>query len=81
MKNIKERASKKLKETLILEQLVKQENLAATKEEIEASLEDIAKANNMKVEDVKKYLNPADVAFNVSINKVIDLLIANANLE
>lgn len=81
MKNIKERASKKLKETLILEQLVKQENLAATKEEIDASLEDIAKANNMKVEDVKKYLNPADVAFNVSINKVIDLLIANANLE
>ena len=81
MKNITERASKKLKETLVLEQLVKQEKLAATKEEIEASLEEIAAANNMKVEDVRKYLNPADVAFNVSINKVIDLLIANANLE
>jgi trigger factor len=81
MKNITERASKKLKETLILEQIVKQEKLAATKEEIEASLQDIATANNMSIDDVKKYVNPADVAFNVSINKVIDLLIANANLE
>ena len=81
MKNITERASKKLKETLILEQIVKQEKLAATKEEIESSLNDIATANNMSVDDVKKYVNPADVAFNVSINKVIDLLIANANLE
>lgn len=81
MKNITERASKKLKETLVLEQIVKQENLQATKEEIDKSLEEIAQANNMKVEDVKKYVNPADVAFNVSINKVIDLLIANANLE
>ena len=81
MKNITERASKKLKETLILEQIVKQEKLAATKEEVEASLQDIATANNMSIDDVKKYVNPADVAFNVSINKVIDLLIANANLE
>ena len=81
MKNITERASKKLKETLVLEQIVKQEKLQATPEEVNASLEEIANANNMKVEDVKKYVNPADVAFNVSINKVIDLLIANANLE
>lgn len=81
MKNITERASKKLKETLVLEQIVKQEKLQATQDEINASLEEIASANNMKVEDVKKYVNPADVAFNVSINKVIDLLIANANLE
>ncbi|MBP5444675.1 MAG: trigger factor [Acholeplasmatales bacterium] len=81
MKNVTERASKKLKETLILEQIVKQEKLTATPEEINKSLEDIAAANNMKVEDVKKYVNPADIAFNVSINKVIDLLIANANLE
>ena len=81
MKNITERASKKLKETLVLEQIVKQEKLQATQDEINASLEEIANANNMKVEDVKKYVNPADVAFNVSINKVIDLLIANANLE
>ena len=81
MKNITERASKKLKETLVLEQIVKQEKLQATPDEVNASLEEIANANNMKVEDVKKYVNPADVAFNVSINKVIDLLIANANLE
>ena len=81
MKNIKERAGKKLKETLVLEQIVKQEKLQATQDEINASLEEIANANNMKVEDVKKYVNMADVAFNVSINKVIDLLIANANLE
>ena len=81
MKNIKERAGKKLKETLVLEQIVKQEKLQASQDEINASLEEIANANNMKVEDVKKYVNMADVAFNVSINKVIDLLIANANLE
>ena len=81
MKNITERASKKLKETLVLEQIVKQEKLQATQDEINASLEEIANANNMKVEDVKKYVNLTDVAFNVSINKVIDLLIANANLE
>ena len=81
MKNITDRATKRLKETLILEQIVKQENLQASKEDIDNSLEDIAKANNMTVDEVKKYVNPADVAFNVSINKVIDLLIANANLE
>ena len=81
MKNITDRATKRLKETLVLEQIVKQENLQATKEDIDKSLDDIAKANNMTVDDVKKYVNPADVAFNVSINKVIDLLIENANLE
>ena len=81
MKSVTERATKKLKETLVLEQIVKQENLQATQDEINKSLEEIASANNMKVEDVKKYVNPADVAFNVSINKVIDLLIENANLE
>ena len=80
-KNITERASKRLKETLILEQIVKQENLQATKEDIEKSLQEIADANNMSVDDVKKHLNLSDVAFNVSINKVIDLLIENANLE
>lgn len=81
MKNITERASKRLKETLVLEQIVKQENLQATKEDIDKSLDDIAKANNMSVDDVKKYVKLSDVAFNVSINKVIDLLIENANLE
>ena len=81
MKNIKERASKKLKETLVLEQIVKQEKLQASKEEIDKSLNEIAEANKMSIDDVKKYVNLADVAFNVSINKVIDLLIANANLE
>ena len=80
-KNITERASKRLKETLILEQIVKQENLQATKEDIEKSLKEIADANNMSLEDVRKHLNVSDVAFNVSINKVIDLLIENANLE
>lgn len=81
MKNVTERATKRLKETLVLEQIVKQENLQATKEDIDKSLDDIAKANNMSVDDVKKYVNLSDVAFNVSINKVIDLLIENANLE
>lgn len=81
MKNITDRASKRLKETLVLEQIVKQENLQATKEDIDKAIDDIAQANNMKVDEVKKYVNPADVAFNVSINKVIDLLIENANLE
>ena len=81
MKNVTDRATKRLKETLVLEQIVKQENLQATKEDIDNSIADIAKANNMSVDEVKKYVNPADVAFNVSINKVIDLLIANANLE
>ena len=81
MKNVTERATKRLKETLILEQIVKQENLQASKEEIDNSVVEVAKANNMSVDEIKKYLNPADVAFNVAINKVIDLLIANANLE
>ena len=81
MKNVTERATKRLKETLVLEQIAKQENLQATKEDIDKSLAEIAEANNMKLEDIKKYVNPADVAFNVTINKVIDLLIENANLE
>ena len=81
MKNITERATTRLKETLVLEQIAKQENLQATKEDIDKSLEEIATANNMSVDDVKKYINIADVAFNVTINKVIDLIIASANLE
>ncbi len=81
MKNVKDRASKRLKETLVLEQIAKQEKLAATKEDIDKSIAEIAEANNMSVDDIKKYVNPSDVAFNVTINKVIDLLIENANLE
>lgn len=81
MKNVKDRASKRLKETLVLEQIAKQEKLTATKEDIDKSIAEIAEANNMSVDDIKKYVNPSDVAFNVTINKVIDLLIENANLE
>ena len=81
MKNVTERATKRLKETLILEQIAKQENLTATKEDIDKSIAEIAEANNMSVDDIKKYVNPTDVAFNVTINKVIDLLIENAKLD
>ena len=81
MKNVTDRATKKLKETLVLEQIAKVEKISATKEDIDNSLAEIASANNMTVEQIKKYVNPGDVAFNVTINKVIDLLIDNANLE
>ena len=81
MNNLKEKAVKRLKETIVLEAVIKEENITVTDEELEKTFQEIAEANNMNIEEVKKKINKNDIQFNVSINKVIDYLIENAKLQ
>ena len=64
--------------TLALQKIAQLENLEATAEEIEAEYNKMAETYKMDVEKVKTYLPSENVASNLSLNKAIDLLKANA---
>ena len=64
--------------TLALQKIAQLENLEATAEEIEAEYAKMAENYKMEVEKIKTFLPTENVASNLSLNKAIDLLKANA---
>ena len=46
-----------VRSSLVFEEIVKQENITATKEEVDAKLKEIAEAQNKKFTEVKKNMN------------------------
>lgn len=66
---MKEDAQKRVKTQLILEKLIEVENLKSTQEEIDAEIEEVAKAQNMEVEKVKQVYERDDFAM---IKEVIE---------
>lgn len=81
MENLKTKATKRLKETLVLEAIIKEEKIAVTDEEIDKTFQEIAEMNKVDLDTVKAKINKNDIIFNISINKVIDYLIENADLQ
>lgn len=77
-KTFEEQAEKQVRITLALQKIAQLENLEATAEEIEAEYNKMAETYKMDVEKVKTYLPSENVASNLSLNKAIDLLKANA---
>lgn len=78
---IRPNAEKQVKTSLVLEKIAKVEEITVTDKEVEAELEKIAEQSNMKVEDVKKYINIENVKESKKIAKTVDFLVKNASLK
>ncbi len=71
-------AERQVKVRLALEKIVELENLTASEEEIEKDYSELAKAYGMEVDDVKKYVDSASVAKDITVKKAVDLIKENA---
>ncbi len=76
-KSREKEAKESVKTSLVLEEIIKKENIEATKEEIDAKLEELAKHMGKKVAEVKKTMNANQESMiknNIVSEKVIKLL-------
>ena len=73
----KEDVEKQIRTTLVLNELVKKENIEATAEEVEAKIEELAANMKKKPAELKKTMNPSQrevIENNIVSEKVIKLL-------
>lgn len=72
----KEGAEKRIRNRLILEEIVKQENITVTEEEIDKKIDELATKYNMTKEEVKKeYGDNLDyIKFDLEVNKAFDII-------
>ena len=76
-------AKKTVKTRLVLEAIMKKENISLEKEELDKALEDQAKFNGLDVEEYKKTLHDHhinDIANNIIFGKLFDFLKKNNNM-
>ncbi|MDZ7835375.1 MAG: trigger factor [Alkalibacterium sp.] len=64
---------------LVLEQIVEEENLEATEEDMEKEISELAEQYNMDVEQVRNVLSPELLNRDISLKKAIDLITSTAN--
>ncbi|WAM31159.1 trigger factor [Caldicellulosiruptor naganoensis] len=79
----RERATKAVRNNLILEKIAKVENIQATDEELEKELERLAKMYNLEVEKLKERLSEDDIEYikeGIILNKAIDFIYENAKI-
>ncbi len=77
----KEEATKNVKTSLILEKVCEVEDIKATDADVEKEYNTLAEQNGMKVEDIKKYINEADVKERIKAQKTIQFLVDNADFK
>ncbi len=77
----RERAENEVKLRLALEKIADLENIEISEEEIDKSLEEIAAANKLTVEQVKRRLPMADYVLDMRVTKAIELVKENAVAE
>ncbi len=77
----KEDATKNVKTSLILEKVCEVEKIEATDADVEKEYNTLAEQNGMKVEDIKKYINEADVKERIKAQKTIQFLVDNADFK
>ena len=72
----KEEAEKRIKYRLILEEIIKEENIEVTDEEVDKKLEELSQKYNMTKEEVKKqYKDNLDyIKFDLEVNKAFDAI-------
>ena len=71
---LRPQAEKQVKMRLALEKIASLENLTATEEDVEAELQRIADAYQMKIEDVRKAVPTESVAEDIKLKKAMDLV-------
>ena len=76
----RDRAENEVKLRLALEKIADLENIQISDEEINDSLKDIAEANKMNVEEVKRRLPMGEYIMDMRVTKAIELVKANAEI-
>lgn len=69
-----EQAEKQVKLRLALEQVVKNEAIEATEEEINKEFDKLAETYKMDVDQIKMYIHPDDLAKDIAVGKAVDLI-------
>ena len=80
----KEQATKTVKTRLVLEQIIKEENLEVTDKELNEKLEETAKKFNKTLEEYKKSINENNLMYvknDILMDKVVDFLTKNNTLK
>ena len=77
----RERAVNEVKLRLALEKIAEIENFEVTDEEINAGLADVAAANNVDVETIKRFIPYNDYVMDLKVQKAIDLMKETAVIE
>lgn len=77
----RERAESEVKLRLALEKIAELENIEASEEEINEGLAEIAAANNMEVEMVKRFIPVDDYTMDIRVQKAVDFVKENAVVD
>lgn len=77
----RERAESEVKLRLALEKIVELENIEVSDEEINTGLAEIAAANNMDVEMVKRFIPVGDYTTDLKVQKAVELVKENAVVD
>ena len=77
----RERAESEVKLRLALEKIAELENIEVSEEEINAGLAEIAAANNMDVEMVKRFIPVGDYTTDLKVQKAVELVKENAVVD
>lgn len=76
-----EQATRRVSESLVIEQVVKAENITATPDEIVKEYEKLAEQYQMPVDEIKKHINDELVSNDVTFQKALDLILNTAIYE
>lgn len=77
-KQFEQDAELRVKTNLVIEAIVKAENLEATEEEIEKEIAELAETYNMPVDQVKRLLTTDMLSHDITMKKAIDLVTSTA---
>ncbi len=75
---LQDESLKRVKTTLVVEQVAKLEGFKATEEELVAKYDELAKRYNMPVEDIKKYIPENALENDVVLNKAYQFILDSA---
>jgi trigger factor len=81
MEQVRPEALSRIQSSLVLEQIVKEENIEVSDEELDAEVEKMAANYGMEADKLKEYMGDAgkdSVKREVAIGKAVDLIMENA---
>ena len=77
---VRPEAVQRIQSSLVLEQIAKEENLAATDEDVDAEIEKMAGMYGMKAEDLKGYMGDSEkesMKRDIAVKKAVEFVMAN----
>lgn len=77
---VRPEALQRIQSSLVLEQIAKEENLAASDEETDAEIEQMASMYGMKAEDLKNYMGDSEresIKRDIAVKKAVEFVMSN----